>query len=82
MAFIFAATVGLAGADAVYRLRLAVNGYYKNLDIFEREFQVTTRTTDLPSTFRVLTYVLVFSAFLSCAGTIYAVIATATCAAP
>lgn len=77
VAFVFAIGVGLAGAVSVYRLRLATNKYYDNMEVFEREFHVTTRGGRIPSTVRAMTWMMLLSALLSLIGSVYALIGRA-----
>ncbi len=72
VAFAFAVGVGLAGAVSVHRLRLATNKYYDNMEVFEREFHVSTRGGWIPSTVRAMTWMMLLSSLLSVTGAVYA----------
>jgi hypothetical protein len=81
LVLVFAASVGLAGGNALLQLRKAINGYLNRLNAFEREHRVSLKEAPedeggllrhVPriSTVRGLMYLLYFAAGLSALGAI------------
>jgi hypothetical protein len=72
--FVFSGAVSAASAVAVYKFRLAFNGYLDRINMFEGPLKVTIKDDRswIPSTARAMAWLMYLAVAMSLGGAVYA----------